>query len=157
VRFYDNGEIVKVHARQPKGGRATDPHDFPEHKRGYAMRDVDFLKRQARTHGESIGSFAVRLLDSPLPWTRMRQVHALLGLVARFGSEAVELACRTALAADSLSVKRLRRMIELAVTPEQPALPVNVIQLSRYLRPPQQYALPGLAPTTRDEHEQDND
>jgi transposase len=157
VHFYDNGEIVKVHARQPKGGRATDPHDFPEHKRGYAMRDVDFLKRQARTHGESIGSFAIRLLDSPLPWTRMRQVHALLGLVARFGSEAVELACRTSLAADSLSVKRLRRMIELAVTPEQPALPTNVIPLSRYLRPPQQYALPGLAPTTRDEHEQDND
>jgi transposase len=157
VRFYDKGELVKLHVRQPKGGRATDPHDFPEHKRGLATRDVDFVRHQAQAKGKSIGLFATRLLDSPLPWTRMRQVYALLGLVKRFGAEVVEKNCQLALEADSLSVKRLRRMIELAVEPDQPQLPTNVIPISRYLRPAKQYALPGLGQTTHDGPKQDNE
>jgi transposase len=157
VRFYDKGELVKVHARQPKGGRATDPEDFPEHKRGYAMRDIDFLRHQARAKGESIGLFAARLLDSPLPWSRMRQVYALLRLVERFGAEVVEKNCQIALEADLLSTKRLRRMVELAVEPEQPQLPTNVVPISRYLRPAKQYALPGLGQPTRDGPERDNE
>lgn len=144
VRFYAGGELVKVHPRQPKGGRATDPNDFPSEKRAYAMRDIAFLQSQAHEHGESIGLYAARLLDSPLPWTRMRQVYALLGLVRRFGPEAVEQACRTALEVDLLNVKRLRRLIELAAPPRAPEPPAKVIPISRYLRPPEQYALPGL-------------
>jgi transposase len=157
VRFYDDGQLVKTHPRLPKGQRATDPNDFPVSKRGYAMRDVDFLRHQARSHGESIGLYAERLLDSPLPWTRMRLVYALLGLVARFGAEVVELNCRIALEADLLNLKRLRRMIEQAVQPEQPALPTNVIPISRYLRPAKQYALPGLELSPHTNPEQDND
>jgi hypothetical protein len=157
VRFYDDGELVKTHPRLPKGQRATDPNDFPESKRGYAMRDVDFVRHQARGHGESIGLYAERLLDSPLPWTRMRLVYALLGLVARFGAEVVELNCRIALEADLLNLKRLRRMIEQAVQPEQPTLPTNVIPISRYLRPAKQYALPGLELSPHTNPEQDND
>ena len=145
VRFFVNGKLVKVHARQPKGGRATDPNDFPTHKRVYAMRDVAFLQRQAEEHGESIGLYAARLLDSELPWTRMRQVYALLSLVRRYGAQAVDDACRTALAVDMLSVKRLRRLVELAAPPRPPEPSAQVVELSRYLRPAQQYALPGLA------------
>ncbi len=152
MRFYDNGELVKVHARKPKGGRATDPNDYPEHKRAYAMRDVAFLQRQAEQHGESIGLYAARLLDSELPWTRMRQVYALLGLVRRFGPEVVDKTCTTALAVDLISVKRLQRLIELAVPPRAPEPPAKVIPISRYLRPAEQYALPGLEPnSTQDE------
>jgi hypothetical protein len=112
------------------------------------MRDVEFVRHRARNHGESIGLYAERLLDSPLPWTCMRLVYALLGLVARFGAEVVELNCRIALEADLLNIKRLRRMLEQAVQPERPALPTNVIPISRYLRPAKQYALPGLDPST---------
>ena len=32
---------------------------------------------------QTIGAYAAALLDNPLPWTRMRQVYALLGLVGR--------------------------------------------------------------------------
>ena len=41
------------------------------------------LQRQAEAAGEIIGRYAAALLDSPLPWTRMRRVYALLGLVRR--------------------------------------------------------------------------
>ena len=153
VRFYDKGELVKVHARKPKGGRATDPEDYPESKRAYAMRDVAFLQRQAEQHGESVGIYAARLLDSPLPWTRMRQVYALLGLVRRFGPEVVDKTCATALEVDLISVKRLKRLIELAAPPRAPEPPAKVIPLFRYQRPAEQYALPGLEPNSNQDEE----
>ena len=84
---------------------------------------------------------------SPLPWTRMRRVYALLGLVKRYGAarvEAVEQACHTALEVDLISVTRLRRLIELATPKQPPEPPAKVIPLSRYLRPAEQYSLPGL-------------
>ena len=29
VRIYHRGQLVKVHPRQPRGGRSTDPQDYP--------------------------------------------------------------------------------------------------------------------------------
>ena len=34
VKFYHRGKLVKVHPRQPAGGRSTDRADLPEHKAG---------------------------------------------------------------------------------------------------------------------------
>jgi len=86
VRFYDGPLVVKVHPRQPPGGRATDPADFPAHKTAYALRDVTALAHAAAAHGPAIGAYAQALLAVPLPWTRMRRVYALLGLVQRYWS-----------------------------------------------------------------------
>ena len=88
VKFYHRGQLVKVHPRQPAGGRHTDPSDLPEHKAGYAMRDLDALVATCAGHGHNIGIYAERLLDNPLPWTRMRSVYGLLGLVKRYGARA---------------------------------------------------------------------
>jgi hypothetical protein len=80
------------------------------------MRNVDALRRQAEDAGAGVGRFATALLDGPLPWTRMRRVYALLGLVRRYGRSRVDEACAAALAADMLDVHRLKRMLELATT-----------------------------------------
>lgn len=106
------------------------------------MRNVDALRRQADTAGDVIGRYAAALLDSPLPWTRMRRVYALLGLVRRYGAPRVTAVCTIALAADMLDVHRLKRMLEQGVAPPPPAPPARVIPLARYLRPPTQYKLP---------------
>jgi hypothetical protein len=141
VCFYHALALIKTHPRVLPGRRSTDPHDFPAEKGAYARRDVAFLESQAARHGEAIGRYAHALLDVPLPWTRMRRVYALLGLVKRHGAERVEAACVTALEVAMLDVHRLKRMLELA-TPTTPApAPARVIPLARYLRPPQQYAL----------------
>src|SRR2546423_5575764 len=52
------------------------------------------------------------LFRSPLPWTRMRRVYALLGLVKRLGADRVEAACVIALAAGMFEIRRLQRMLE---------------------------------------------
>jgi hypothetical protein len=143
VRVYHHDALIKTHPRQPPGGRSIDPADYPVERSVYAMRDVAALQRQATAHGETIGRYAAALLDSPLPWTRMRRVYALLGLVRRYGAARVTEACAAALAADLLDVRRLQRMLELAST-TPPASPpsARVLSLARYLRPASQYALP---------------
>lgn len=140
VRFYDGATLVKMHPRRAPGQRATDPGDFPAEKTVYALRDVAFLEREAARHGAAIGTFAHALLAVPLPWTRMRRVYALLGLVKRYGAARVEAVCELALAADLLDVSRLRRMLMLAAPPAA-APPARVIPLARYLRPASDYTL----------------
>jgi hypothetical protein len=87
------------------------------------MRNVEALRRQADAAGEVIGRYAAALLDSPLPWTRMRRVYALLGLVRRYGPPRVIEVCTIALDADMLDIHRLKRMLEQGVAPP-PSTPV---------------------------------
>ena len=84
--MFHRGQLVKTHPRQPPGGRCTDPVDLPAEKTGYAMRDLTRLIATAAGHGPNVGIYAERLLDHDLPWTRMRQVYRLLGLVKRYGA-----------------------------------------------------------------------
>lgn len=156
VRFYARGLLIKTHARQPPGGRSIDPDDYPVERSVYALRNVDALRRQAASAGEAVGQFAAALLDSPLPWTRMRRVYALLGLVRRYGPARVNDVCVTALAADMLDVRRLQRMLELAsATPAAPPS-ARILPLARYLRPASQYTLP-LRPATPSSEGGDSD
>ena len=53
--------------------------DLPAEKAGYALRDLSRLIAACAGHGANIGIYAERLLDDPLPWTRMRSVYRLLG------------------------------------------------------------------------------
>jgi len=149
VRFYYRGVLVKTCVRMPPGGRATDPADFPAEKTAYAMRDVAFLQRQADAHGDAVGRFAKVLLDGPLPWTRMRQVYALLGLAKRYGDARVNDTCGLALDADMPDVRRLERMLKRAAAPattpppaRTPSQTVIPFERGRFLRPASDYALP---------------
>lgn len=143
VRFYDRCELVKTHPRQPPGGRSIDPADYPDEKRPYALRDIAFLQAQAAQCGAAVGAFAAALLEGPLPWTRMRRVYALLGLVRRYGEQRVETACRSAIEHQMFNVKRLQKMLENP--PSSPTAPAErALPPARYLRCPEQYALPGV-------------
>jgi transposase len=143
VRFYEGRRLVKTHPRVGPGQRQTDATDFPPEKAAYALRDIDFLARKAAEHGESVGRFAQKLLEGPLPWTRMRRVYALLGLARRYGPERLDEACALALDADMIDIYRLRKLLELAPSaPTSPPSRVRVIPLARFLRPAEQYALP---------------
>lgn len=122
VRIFARGQLVKVHPRQRPGGRVTDPVDLPTERSTYALRDIDHLKRLAARHGDAIGVYAAALLDHPLPWTKMRQTYALLGLVKKWGPERVEAACRRALEAEAINVGLIGRMLERA-TENEPGTP----------------------------------
>lgn len=123
VRIYRRGQLIKVHPRVGPGQRSTDPADYPPRVRELACRDQQALLAQARDAGPAIGTYAERLLAGPQPWTRLRHVYRLLGLVRRYAVAAVEQACARALEIDVIDVMRVARMVEQAV--EQTPLPAR--------------------------------
>ncbi|WP_407663541.1 Mu transposase domain-containing protein [Mycolicibacterium celeriflavum] len=141
VKFYRRGTLVKVHPRQPPGGRSTDREDLPEHKAGYALRDLAALIATCAAHGPNIGIYAERILDDPLPWTRMRTVYRLQGLVRRYGADRVEQACSLSLDLDVVSVNKIVSMLERATENTTPALPQAVGQTAtRFSRDPSEFS-----------------
>jgi hypothetical protein len=155
VKLYHRGQLVKAHPRAEPGRRVTDPADLPEHKTTYAMRDIEHLASVARGHGEHIGVYAGRLLDSDLPWTKMRQVYRLLGLVRRYGPGPVDAACARALEVDVVNVTKIASMLEKATenTPLPP--PPAAATAARFARDPAEYRpvqltlIPGAKDGTR--------
>lgn len=144
VRFYKGTTLVKVHARQPAHGRATDPQDFPKDAFACGQRDARYLLEQAQTRGENVGRFAKALLDVPLPWTRMRRVYKLFALSKRYGNERLDAACAKALAAELVDVSRLARMLEQAASLDVPCPCVTPSRAapSRFLRDKDHFAIP---------------
>ncbi|MDA8286677.1 MAG: IS21 family transposase [Actinomycetota bacterium] len=142
VRVTYRGQVVKVHPRQGPGGRVTDPADLPADRTAYAMRDLDHLRRLAAGHGPAIGVYAAAILDHPLPWTKMRQVYALLGLVKRWGPERVEAACARAADAEAFNVGLIARMIGRATEADAPADPPTPTPAgpARFARDPEHFA-----------------
>ena len=114
VRVSHRGQLIKVHPRTAPGGRVTDPEDLPAERTAYALRDLDHLRRLAAGAGPAIGVYATAVLEHPLPWTKMRQVYKLLGLVKRWGPERVNAACQRALDAEAVDVGLIGRMLERA-------------------------------------------
>ena len=137
VKIYFGTEMIKMHERQPPGGRSTDPADYPPHKSVYALRDVDTLRTKAATKGAKIGEYAARLLGGALPWNKMRQVYALLALCDKYGDGRVEAICQSALAFDLVDVHRLSKMLKSAAKPPSPERAGKVVQLDlpRFGRP----------------------
>jgi hypothetical protein len=140
VKAWHKGVLVKTHPRMDPGRRSTDLTDLPEHKAAYALRDTAALIRRAHSHGAAVGVYAERLLDTDLPWTKMRRVHQLIGLAGRYGSGPVDRACQTALDHDVVDVVKIARMLEQATEGDQPALPIAAVQGGRFARPAGHYA-----------------
>jgi transposase len=141
VKLYSKGQLVKVHPKVAPGKRSSDPADYPPGKEVYARRDVESLQRRALEIGPAVGAYAAALLDSPLPWTKMRQVYRLLGLAKKWGPVRLDQACRRALDAEAVDVNLVARMLERAredAAGEEPA--GRVIVQGRFARDPSAFA-----------------
>jgi hypothetical protein len=140
VKIYSRGQLIKTHPRKPPGGRSTDPADYPVGQAEYALRDVQTLRRKAAAAGRSVGVYAERLLDVPLPWTSMRTVYRLLGLTRSYGPAAVDAACARALELDVVDVRKIARMLEQASEQQPaPAAATVVGGLARFARDNTEY------------------
>jgi hypothetical protein len=136
VRLYCRGELVKVHPRQSRGGRSTDPKDYPPYLTAYTLRSPNYLRQQSAKLGEAIGTFADKLLSGPMPWSKMRQAYKLLRLGERYTASRLNAACEKALAVDLIDVRRLERILVEAL--EEESLPVMGAPA-----PPGRFAHPG--------------
>ena len=109
------------------------------------MRDIGYLQRLAEEACPAIGAYAAAVLDHPLPWTKMRQVYALLGLVRTWGPARVHAACRRALDAEAVSVALIGRMLargtESQPVPHTPPLPLPGLPAPRFARDRSHFAV----------------
>ena len=80
VHIYHRGQLIKTHIRQHRGGRSTDPEDYPAELTAYTTRAPDSIQRSAAQLGPAVAEFAERLFNGPQPWARIRQGHKLLRL-----------------------------------------------------------------------------
>ena len=149
VKIYHRGQVVRTHPQQPAGGRVGDPADFPPGTDVYARRDVDKLARMAAARGEAIGIYAARVLDTPLPWTKMRAVYTLIGLCRTYGNEPVEQACAAALELDVISVAKIKSIVEkgtgtqaaqAAARSRQAGDAARKVTAARFARDPREFA-----------------
>lgn len=142
VKFYDQGQVVKVHPRVKPGATQIDADDLPPGTAELATRDAETLQERVARFGDSVGEYARRLLEGDLPWTRMRHVYRLHGLCRRYGGERVDQACRTALELDVVDVVRIDRMLARGLDghPPEPPPPStsNVIPM-RFGRDPSEF------------------
>ena len=65
VRIYHRGRLIKVHPRQDRGGRSTDPDDYPAELSAYTLRAPEQIKRSAASQGPAVAAYAERLFDGP--------------------------------------------------------------------------------------------
>jgi hypothetical protein len=139
VRVYRKGQLVKTHVRRPPGGRATDADDYPAEKTPYALRSTDRIVHQARGLGPNVAAFAERLFEGPLPWAKLRQGQKLLRLADKYSAARLDTACLRALDHELVDVRRLERILILALEeaePPEPAPPAVVLPFStRFARP----------------------
>lgn len=137
VSIYYRGVPIKVHPRKPRGGRSTDPDDYPSELTAYTTRAPERLRHQAARLGSAIGTFADSLLGGPLPWAKLRQGHKLLSLAERYTSSRLEAACRKALEVGLIDVRRVERILVEAL--EQEAMSSEATTPP----PPGRFARPG--------------
>ncbi len=147
VKLYRGAKLVKIHPRKRPGEASIDAADLPPGKAELATKDGASLQLRAEQYGQSVGEYVRRLLEGPLPWTRMRQVYRLLGLARRHGGELVDEACTRALELDVVDVVRIDRMLQRGLVrrrllppgpPEPPRRPAKVLPL-RFARDPSEY------------------
>lgn len=132
---------MTVHPRVAPGRRHTDPADLPSQVSVYAMRDITTLQRKAAAHGAHVGTYASAVLEHPLPWTKMRQVYRLLGLVRRHGGAAVDDACRRALDAEVIDVGLVERILTRNGAEQLPLIPNPPAAASRFVRHSSDFAV----------------
>lgn len=142
VKLYKQAELVKVHPRKPRGGRSTDPEDYPPELTPYTLRSSNYLKAQCRKLGEPAGDFADKLLSGPLPWAKLRQAHKLLRLGEKYTPDRLNAACEKAISVDLIDVRRLENILAEALEGEI-AAPVisSPAPAARFARPGHVFAI----------------
>lgn len=137
VRLYRRGELVKVHPRKPRGGRSTDPEDYPPEKTAYTLRSPNYMRRQMAELGDDVGIFGDQLLGGPTPWSKLRQAQKVVRLGEKYTPSRLNAACRRALDVDLIDVRRLERILVEAL--ENEAVPVTMVAAA----PPGRFVRPG--------------
>jgi transposase len=103
-------ELLKSHVRVPKGRRATDWQDYPEHKAAFFMRTPSWCRHRSKEVGPAVQELIAELL-SENALHRLRSAQGVLHLANTYGEERLNLACERALAVGDPSYRTVRGIL----------------------------------------------
>jgi hypothetical protein len=140
VRIYDQGQLVRLHAKQHQSGvYSTCPDDRPVHKP--ARQEAYQANLLARA--EQVGAHALAWARAAIRERDVRSYRLLQGMLAltrKHPRECVDRACATALKSRSFRFKTLRRLLEQEVE-RTPPTPRRLTQEHALIRPLSEYAV----------------
>ena len=125
VRIVAQGEGVALHARSfEQGEYITVPSHLPEHKRYSETEHQAFFEEKMRAiGGDAHAYFRMLLQKKPGYWKQT--VRGVLGLVEKYGAEAVNLSLKRAACYEATEVIMIKHIVEqkLYLLPPEPVLP----------------------------------
>jgi len=111
VRLYKRGELVKVHSRKPRGGRSTDPDDYPKELNAHTLRSPIYLCRKVQNWGSRLVLLRTSCLGVLHRGTKCDRLIKLLRLGDKYTPLRLNSACEKALAVDLIDVRRVERIL----------------------------------------------
>ena len=141
VKLDLRGQLVKVHPRQPAGGRSTDPADLPKGTEVYALRDLEREEHGGgpRTRRRCLRGRAARppaALDQDAPGLRVVEPGQEVGARSRGAGRA------RAAEAEAYSVSLIGRMLQRGTEGRAEPAPIQGRLLSaRFARPDGDFAV----------------
>ena len=109
LEVFANGAVVKSHATLDKG-RQTDLSDYPPEKVAFFMRTPAWCRLRAKEVGHATQQLVGELLV-PHALHRLRSAQGVLRFADRYGTQALEAACGTALAAGDPSYRTVKGIL----------------------------------------------
>lgn len=139
--IYKDHHLVATHPRKFKpGDKSTNNNHYPPEAQAYLMRDPQWCLEQAN----KIGSSCKELIDELFAdrvLVKLRAAQGVIGLKKKYGSKALEMACKRALHYLSPSYQTvkdiLKKGLEQAPLEKQVSLPLDEIYSgeAKYTRP----------------------
>lgn len=109
--FYDN-ELIKTHERSYRAGTfKTDESDYPPDKSRYLLKSTSHYEQQAARHGEYVSQLVTVILGEHA-YRNLRKIQGLFRLSEKYGSEALNLACKRCLHFGDYRMSTIKRILD---------------------------------------------
>jgi hypothetical protein len=110
LEVFSDGELVKTHARAPKGRKRTDWSDYPPDKVAFLERTPTWCRSRTTKAGEAVAELVAELLAGNA-LHHLRATQGVLRLGDRYGSGRLDAACARALAAGDPSYRTVKGIL----------------------------------------------
>jgi len=137
VRVYLEHRLIKTHLRAHQPGTwRTDDKDYPPEKLAFLEKTPAWCRRRAFQIGPHVGQYVQSVLNDHA-FRNLRKAQGVLRLANKYGEQALDQACRRALAFGNFRYQSLQQILEKGLwresqpPPEQKPVAASGLRFSR--------------------------
>jgi hypothetical protein len=141
VQAYLDYQLIKTHARVPKGQRSTDESDYPPEKAAFFQRTPNWCRRQAQALGPAVAHTVEALLETHA-LHHLRQAQGIIRLGEKYGAGRLNAACARANAFGDPSYRTVKNILERGLERQGETPGIQSHLAAAFLRGPQELLCP---------------